>query len=85
MRDLNNMDIEKAAALQDWRRTHNQSADGFETAWSKDISPALPMVWNQQQSSPQVPTGTVPQGFPVLNQGQAKGPARVMKWSDLGR
>lgn len=48
LRDANNYNVAKMQHLQQWRQTHNGTAEGFEAAWPK-IANGLPFVWNQQR------------------------------------
>lgn len=47
LRDMNNYSIEKYKHLQDWRNTHNGSAEGFESEWPS-MERQIPFVWNTQ-------------------------------------
>lgn len=50
LRDANNYSIAKQQHLQQWRNSHQGSADGFEAAWPK-MAEQIPFVWNQQTSA----------------------------------
>lgn len=46
LRDTNNYAVSKHQNLQQWRQTHDGSAEGFEAQWP-NVAKKLPFVWNQ--------------------------------------
>lgn len=58
MRDINNYNIEKHQALQQWREQRG-TAEGFEAAWPQ-MAARLPLVWNQQRITGGIPKQAAP-------------------------